>query len=177
MTRSVLPRGGDVLAGVLAERARFVRFLERRLGTRDAAEELLQAALLNALRRGTGPRDMRQATPWFFRVLRNALTDRARREAAERRALERYAGKIAPSAVVAEPSPNSCRCVGREWESLKPAHRDILRRCDVEGQPLANVAAELGLRPGNARVRLHRARAALRARVERTCGACAGSGC
>jgi len=42
---------------------------------------------------------------------------------------------------------------------------------------VVDVAAELGVTPNNAAVRLHRARGALKKRLEQTCGTCTQHGC
>lgn len=75
--------------GVLARnRARFLSFLERRLGSRALAEEALQSALLRGLDSPTRTEmDEQGAVRWLYRVLTNAVVDAARRDAAERRAL------------------------------------------------------------------------------------------
>lgn len=49
---------------------------------------------------------------------------------------------------------------------LPPAQRDVFVLCDVEGWPVAEVRAALGLSEENQRVLLHRARARVRAALE-----------
>ena len=58
----------------------------------------------------------------------------------------------------------------------------ILRRVIVDMVPVSQVARELGLTPNNAMVRLHRARTALKQRLQLHCGttsvlACSDCGC
>ena len=70
-----------------------------------------------------------------------------------------------------------CRCVSDVVATLKPEYQDVLRRVDLDGAAIAEIAREAGITANNASVRLHRARAALRGRIERACGACATHGC
>jgi RNA polymerase sigma-70 factor (ECF subfamily) len=60
---------------------------------------------------------------------------------------------------------------------LKPEYAEALRRIELEGQTVQGYAAELGIQPNNAAVRVHRARQALRTRVLAACGSCAEHGC
>jgi DNA-directed RNA polymerase specialized sigma24 family protein len=62
-------------------------------------------------------------------------------------------------------------------EILQPAYEEILRRVDLGGMRPVDFAAEAGISPNNAMVRLHRARKALRARLAEACGTCAEHGC
>ena len=47
----------------------------------------------------------------------------------------------------------------------------------MEDASVPALAAEAGITPGSASVRLHRAREAMRKRIEQCCGACARHGC
>ena len=48
---------------------------------------------------------------------------------------------------------------------------------DVDGVAVKDYAGTLGITAGNAAVRVHRAREALRKQVVRSCGTCAEHGC
>jgi RNA polymerase sigma-70 factor (ECF subfamily) len=61
--------------------------------------------------------------------------------------------------------------------TLKPEYAEVLRRVDFDERDPATVARELGLSSTNMRVRLHRARQALREQLERSCGTCATHAC
>ncbi len=60
-----------------------VRFLTRRLGDRDWAEEIAQETFVRALRQGT----LRNERAWLFAVANNLVRDDARRAARQRRHL------------------------------------------------------------------------------------------
>ena len=61
--------------------APLVRFLTRRLGDRDAAEEIAQETFVRALRQET----IASERSWLFAVASNLVRDEARREARERK--------------------------------------------------------------------------------------------
>ena len=61
--------------------------------------------------------------------------------------------------------------------TLKDDYSALLRRVDLEGASIAEVATETGMTANNTRVKLHRARTALRKQVELSCGSCAEHGC
>src|SRR5687767_14229656 len=79
-------------AVLLANREKFLGFLEKRVGSRAAAEDLLQAAYLRALEADIPEGE--SAVAWFYRVLRNALVDRHRRESAHPAAPLEAAGPL-----------------------------------------------------------------------------------
>jgi hypothetical protein len=58
----------------------------------------------------------------------------------------------------------------------KREYADLIEQVDVAGLSIEEVAAKSGITPNNAYVRLHRARKALRERLESACGKCATGG-
>lgn len=166
----------DALARLLASHRDFLRFLERRLSNPADAEEVLQAAFARTLERGGDIRDSESAVAWFYRLLRNAIVDHHRRQAAEKRALARH-DEVPPQGQDEGLHSVVCQCMVTLLPNLKPEYADLLRRVDLEEAPVAETAQQLGITPNNASVRLHRARAALRRELERSCGTCAIHGC
>lgn len=166
------------IAGVLVENHRaFLRFLERRVGDRGLAEDLLQDAFTRNLDRLSDVPD-EGLVPWFYRVLRNAAIDRHRRKGAEERALAAFTQELADAAQPAEDVHREiCACVGRLASTLKPEYAEVLRAVDVEDTPVKAFAETAGLTTSNAGVRLFRAREALRKQVAASCGTCAEHGC
>lgn len=175
---STLPATPEVIGTLVAGRRDFLAFLERRLGDRSVAEDVLQDAFVKGLARGGEIRSAESAVAWFYRVLRNALVDRARRDAASARRLEALAREVGEQT---EPAPETraavCACVARLAATLKPEYATALQRVEVDGLPVKDFAAEAGITAGNAGVRVHRAREALRRRVRESCGACSEHGC
>lgn len=173
-----MPLSDTALQELVTEHRRFLGFLEKRVGSTGEAEEILQAAFARAVERRETVRDEESAVAWFYRLLRNAVADHFRQQAAERRALEHQSldGTL-PAGFDEELERVACQCVLDAADALKPEYVEMLRRVDVEGRPAEAVARAMGLSPGNARVRLHRARRALRRQVELTCRTCATHSC
>ena len=167
---------GDPRIGVLLEHRRaFVRFVERRVGSPDTAEDIVQEAFGRALARVDSVRDDESVMAWFYRMLRNAVVDHHRRTQTRSAALERFARELEESPVAVR--EEVCRCVLDVAAGLKPDYAQALRRVDVEGTPVKAFAAEVGISASNASVRLFRARDALKRRVVAACGVCAEHGC
>ena len=156
----------------------FLAFLERRLGDRALAEDILQDAFVKSLQKEEDARDETSSVAWFYRTLRNAVIDHYRRTGARSRALETLARELQDAV---EPPPELhdaiCGCVTRLASTLKPEYESALRRIDVEGAPVQDFAAEAGITANNASVRVFRAREALRKQVKASCGTCADHGC
>lgn len=172
------PDREDVVAALLAHQRRFLAFLERRVGSRAVAEDLLQAAFARTLEKGGALKDGEGAVAWVYRLLRNALVDHHRRQAAEGRALAVEA-RDAEGASSEDPELKAtvCACLNDLLPTLKPEYAELVRQVDLEGRAVPDVAREVGITANNAGVRLHRARLALKRSLERGCGACAAHGC
>lgn len=167
-----------VVAALVENHRRFLVFLERRVGSRADAEELLQATFVRGLERAGEVRDEERAVAWFYRMLRNALVDHWRARGAESRASEALARELADAHEPApELAPEICGCFEPLLAALKPEYAEILRRVDLEGVRPLDFAAEAGMTPNNAMVRLHRARQSLREQLQASCRTCADHGC
>jgi len=70
-----------------------------------------------------------------------------------------------------------CGCIAHVLPMLRPAYAEILREVDLEDVPLGEFAKRHKVTPGNAAVRVHRARAALKRELIRVCGACTIHAC
>ena len=169
----------DLLDVLVENHRRFLAFLERRVGSREVAEDILQDAFVRGLERADTVRDSDSVIPWFYRLLRNALTDHYRRRSAEERAHAQAAGREDEFA----PGPDEslrdevCSCVASLVETLKPEYAAAIKRVDLQDGTVAEFARESGITPNNAAVRLHRAHDALRRQIILSCGTCATHGC
>ncbi len=172
-----LPTRGELLAAIAENRRDFLSFLERRVGHREVAEDVLQEAYARSLDKlPLGSEE--SAVAWFYRVLRNAVVDHYRRGGASERALASLARELEEQT---EPNLDErdavCRCVAKLSGTLKPEYAQALRRIDIDGVSVQQYAEEAGITPNNAGVRVFRARQTLRKRVVRWCGSCAARGC
>ena len=181
MTSSLSPGALDQgTAAVLVENhRRFLAFLQRRVPSREIAEDILQDAFVRGLTRSPALGSSDSVMAWFYRVLRNAIVDYYRRAGVEERAIERYAAEtndtVAP--VDAELFDTVCDCVRSLVSTLKPEYARAITRVNLDGITPAAFAAEAGISSNNAGVRLHRAHRALRERIREVCNTCADHGC
>jgi RNA polymerase sigma factor (sigma-70 family) len=174
-TEPIAPASLEIL---LENHRAFLRYLERRVGDRGVAEDILQDAFVKVVARpGQAPAD-EGVVPWFYRTLRNAAIDRFRRQGAATRAVEAFARELDQHEVPAqEMAAEICACVSRLVATLKPEYAEALREVDVSGVAVKAFAEQHGLSASNAGVRVFRAREALKKRVAQSCGTCAEHGC
>jgi RNA polymerase sigma factor (sigma-70 family) len=177
-TSAEAPPSHDVVTALVENHREFLAFLERRLGDRALAEDILQEAFVRGLDKlGTLESD-ESATAWFYRILRNAVIDHHRRRSAADKKLDAFAAELEQHVQpVADVRGAVCRCVGQLAGTLKAEYADALRRVEVDGVAVKDYAAEAGITSNNAAVRVFRAREALRKQVARSCGTCADHGC
>jgi RNA polymerase sigma factor (sigma-70 family) len=169
------PPAPDVVAVLVAEHREFLAFVQRRVGDRAVAEEILQDAFVRSLDKLDTVRDT--AVGWFYRVLRNAIIDHQRRRSAAARRLDAYARDSDADGTDDELHRVVCKCVGELAGTLKPEYATALRRIEIDGVSVKDYAREAGISSNNAGVRVFRAREALRKQVARSCGTCADHGC
>ena len=156
----------------------FLSYLERRVGDRALAEDILQDAFVKLMDRPDQAPADEGAVPWFYRTLRNAAIDQFRRRGAASRAIEAFAREID---IHTTPEPEMeaeiCACVSRLAGTLKLEYAEALHAIDVQGTAVKAFAEQHGLSASNAGVRVFRAREALKRRVTESCGTCAEHGC
>jgi RNA polymerase sigma-70 factor (ECF subfamily) len=166
------------VATLLDNHRAFLHYLERRVGDRALAEDILQDAFVKVVERPERAPADEGIVPWFYRALRNAAIDRFRRVGAAARATEAFAREMemhtAPSA---EMEAEICACVARLATTLKPEYAEALHEIDVNGRAVKEFAEAHHLSASNAGVRVFRAREALKKRVTESCGTCAEHGC
>lgn len=167
---------------ILAERARFHRFVTSRVGDSGIAEDLLQDGLVRALKHGAKLRRGESAIAWFYRILRNAVSDHYRNRGSENRRTERLLADMQArgedvGAPPADWDTTVCGCLRGLLPSLKPRYAEVIRRLDLKAEPKQKVAHDLKVSTATMDVLLHRARQALRKRLEIFCGACSRERC
>ena len=170
------PLTPDIVATLVANHREFLAFVQRRVGDRAQAEEILQDAFVRSIDKLDQVRD--SAVGWFYRVLRNAIIDDQRRRATASRRLDAFAQEQEDAVGDdAELHGVVCKCVGDLAGTLKPEYATALQRIEIDGVSVKDYAAEAGISSNNAGVRVFRAREALRKQVARSCGTCADHGC
>ncbi|MBA1147674.1 sigma-70 family RNA polymerase sigma factor [Ectothiorhodospiraceae bacterium WFHF3C12] len=140
-------------------------FLVSRTRHRDAAEDLLQDVFLKALRAGEGFCELDNPRAWLFRVARNALVDRQRRE---------KPGLSLPEDLPS-PEPDDhpvdalSHCLARNLRLMQERERDVIQACDLDGIRQSDYAKASGITLNAAKSRLFRARRQLRERLIANC--------
>jgi RNA polymerase sigma-70 factor (ECF subfamily) len=157
MTETLAESIRGALPGLLPDLRAFARFLARDTAL---ADDLVQEAVLRALKAesqwepGTSPR------AWVFYILRNVFLEQIRRRGTERRALERM-----PPADEAGPSPQEGHGeiddLGRALQTLPLPQREALILVGAHGLSHDEAAIIVGAPVGTVKARVARARAAL----------------
>ena len=156
------------------ERANLRRFVIRLVGNDTLADDIVQEALLRAHRANAGFSGRANRQTWLAAIALNVTRDHFRR------ASTRLEGAVADEEALARmPSGEDTEhtlmehemgvCITAHLMALPDRQREVLALHDIEGADHAEVAAALGIGEGSARVLLHRARAALRARLREHC--------
>ncbi|GMQ96206.1 MAG: sigma-70 family RNA polymerase sigma factor [Gammaproteobacteria bacterium] len=171
--------GSAVEAALVENHRDFLRFLVRRVGDADTAADVLQQFCLRAVSRGSELRRSESAVAWLYRLLRTTLVDHYRSETKRRRREADYAQMeiLSNEGPDVELQGKVCACLETLLPTLKAEYADILQRVDLRETPPREVARDLGLTPNNVRVRLHRARQAIKESLLLSCRTCAEHGC
>ena len=167
----------EAVAQLVESHREFLAFLERRVESRAAAEDILQSAFARGLEYD-GDVDEEKVVAWFYRILRNAVIDHYRRRDTSSRAVEAFTHEFPD---IQQPDVGLhneiCHCLNGVMITLKPEYREALQVVDIDDGALNDLAQRSGITADNAAVRIHRARKALRRQLEKCCGACAEHGC
>lgn len=167
---------GRATADLAAQHGRFLQFLRRRVEDAATAEDILQGAYVKAMERGAQLRETENSVAWFYRILRNAVTDHYRRQAVRSRALEEWAAAWQQEQVP-EQAPEICACIQEAVRGLKPEYRTAIEQVDLGGASVAAFAQSERATANAASVRLHRARKAVARQLMAICGTCATHKC
>ncbi len=152
-----------------------VRAFVRRLVHDDGiAEDLTQEALLRAHRTAATRRGEAGERTWLMAIALNLVRDHFRAAkrtpevAADGDAVERVASD-APDAEFAVLQKEMSACIAEFLTHLPAPQQDVVALHDMAGLKHREIAAVLDISEANARVLLHRGRAAFREILERNC--------
>jgi RNA polymerase sigma factor (sigma-70 family) len=124
------------LAVLVDNHRAFLAYLERRVGDRALAEDILQDAFVRLADRPDQAPAEEAIVPWFYRVLRNAAVDQFRRRGAAARALESFAREL---------DNQACGRVrdGNRDLRLHNGNRRVAIEATVAGRDLGSTADEV----------------------------------
>lgn len=175
--RSLQIEQNRALERILEDWPKFLNFVRSAIHNAGEAEEILQRASLKIISRASSLRNPEREEAWIFRLLRNEIADHYRRLAVSSRRTAELPTEMPTAAWPESPGAKLCPCATEELQNLHSNYSEALRAVEMDGDRIGRHAAHKGISLNNAMVRLHRARKALRTRLERRCGACAGAGC
>jgi RNA polymerase sigma-70 factor, ECF subfamily len=140
--------------------ATLVRYLTRRLGDRDWAEDVAQETFVRALRQET----IVNERAWLFAVAHNLVRDGARRDARNRRHLELLADEARESAAEAESELEQTQARAEQLRFARQALATLGERdrqallLKEEGLDYQEIADVLGIEKSSVGTTLSRAR-------------------
>ena len=161
---------------LIPARERFLNYVRARVSDPALAEDILQDSLLKALTKAPAIRDEERIVPWFYRVLHNAIVDTYRTKKPDGKMVDLSAAEEVAVSEVDE--AELCQCFYDLLPTINPDYADLIEsELQSESQDSESEATKLGITTNNLKVRRHRARRALRKRLEETCRTCSEHGC
>ena len=145
-----------------------LRYAQRRLGSREAAQDVVSDTFTAAWRHWGGRPAPEVLLPWLYAIAGNAVRDQWRSAQRQRRLAGRLSA-LRAAGHSADPGEGVVlgRSIGQAFAALPEADREVLRLVAWEGQTDARMLGlALGLRPASARSRVLRARRRLRALLD-----------
>ena len=151
------------------------RFVARRVSDPHLAADLTADVFLAAVDSASSYDSSRgPVVAWLYGVGRNAIAAEARRRSRELHAVRRIEGRrLVDGSALARieerlDAERESRRLYRAIEELSPDDQALLELVSLDGLSIADAARVLGVKPATARVRLHRSRARVTARLHET---------
>lgn len=179
--RDLCPRIGvdaEALEAVYRAHVRDVeRFVARRVDDPFVVADLTADVFVRAIESASGYRpELAAPVAWLLGIARHVVAGHHRSAGRERDALRRVDGRALVDADAYErlqeqvDAAARARALRDALVALPESLREVVELVVVDDLPLTRVAEVLGITPGAARVRLHRARLRLRLAVPATVG-------
>ena len=157
-------------------RRHLLAFIESKVGDPEWAEDILQTSVLKALRAAESLREEEKLVPWFYQIVRHAITDARRQKAREEKYRRKYEVESRDSEIREAMSPEEeamiCRCFRALLPALKDEYRVVIDEMELGNRDPEEMAQHLGITRNNLNVRRHRARRQLRRQLEALCSWC-----
>jgi RNA polymerase sigma-70 factor (ECF subfamily) len=160
---------------------RILRYLSRMAGE-EAAEDIAQEAFTKIDRGLSGFKGDSKLSTWVYRIATNAALDRLRSSSAGRPAVmalidegggiegrDAWSDEKKPAPDQAVIRQEMSDCVREFIEKLPPDYKTVMVLCEIEGFRNSEIADILGISLDNVKIRLHRARAGLKKKLEEGC--------
>lgn len=143
-------------------------FLTRQSSRPALAEDILQETFLRAIAEGSRFCDLENPRAWLFRVARNQFIDHTRR--ADSRLATAELAEDVPDKVEQIPVVQTLDvCLPRALTRLNDEDREIIERCDLDGELQSKYAEDHDLSLAGAKSRIQRARKRLKSELVKLC--------
>jgi len=148
------------------------RFISKMVGDQWIADDLTQDTFIKVQQSLNGLKDPSKLEPWIFRIARNRCLDYFRSGASQNESHELKDGvklSIEPLAQLQMEQEQMSRCVQDKITLLPEPLRVVLALADTMDFTHQEIATILNINVGNVKVRLHRARKALKEILQQEC--------
>ncbi|MBC8125028.1 MAG: sigma-70 family RNA polymerase sigma factor [Candidatus Kapabacteria bacterium] len=146
-------------------RNRLVRFVRSRIHDDSIAEDIVHDALANAWSKRASLRDENVLLPWLFQITMNAVRDHRRARHPDL--------SLTEEDVAEEPSPKGLQdlavCMTQMIEQLEEPYRSAIKRSEIDGITMKNIAEELHISISGVKSRVQRGRGKLKDLVLACC--------
>lgn len=156
----------------IAHLERVQRFVARRVSDPHLAADLTAEVFVAAVESADGYRpDRGVPEAWLMGVARNVVNAEFRRSSRDRETTRRISGRrLLDTDSITEiedriDAERDARAMYDAVATLRPKDRALMELVSVDGLSVNDAAAVLGLKPGTARVRLHRSRARVQSQL------------
>jgi RNA polymerase sigma-70 factor (ECF subfamily) len=157
-------------AGVWEElHKRLLAYIDRRVGNRDDAKDVLQDVFVRIQANATKLAGVDSVTGWVYHITRNAIADHHRARARVERATAATADADAASDIEGKASMELARCITPLVERLPEPYRQAVARTDLEGASQQQVASEAGISLSGMKSRVQRGRVKLKEALLECC--------
>lgn len=173
--------GPTVDSAAVAERYRIsiYHYILRLVGDRERADDLTQETFLRVHRRLADLKDAAALEAWLYRIATNVCYDQFRERAYRRPALPLLTSDEADNNIARDEvalrsdqlleRSEMSDCVLAFLTELPEAQRQVILLHDLQGLTAPEIANNMGLSVDNVKIRLHRARARLKAALTEGC--------
>lgn len=148
-------------------------FIDRRVRSRETAEDILQEVMLRIHRNAAGVQRAEAVGAWVHAITRNAIADHYRSASVSR---ELVSGSEVDAGAPSEPAAEDpdargelAACVTPLLRRLPESYRDALTLTEIDGLTQAQAAERLGLSLSGMKSRVQRGRRQLKRLLVRCC--------
>ncbi|MFC1823028.1 RNA polymerase sigma factor [Thermodesulfobacteriota bacterium] len=145
-------------------------FIVGMTGDNWAADDLAQETFIRVRKNLKDLRDRTKLRPWIFQIARNICRDYFRKNGKKKLITASPAhDPVGPPVQIQMEQQQMSSCVQDKIQLLPETLRAVLVLADLTGLSSQEIADALGIKNGNVKVRLHRARNAMKDILKREC--------